>query len=141
MAEKNYQQMSEDIINLVGGKDNILKASHCFTRLRLDLKDTSKADLDGLKKVKGTTGTVVNNGQIQVIIGQNDIDEMYKVFLQASGVKAESEVNENLDAEQKGSLMNRFLNDLAQIFISVFPALAAGGLLKALLIAANCAIK
>ncbi len=55
MAEKNYQQMSEDIINLVGGKDNILKASHCFTRLRLDLKDTSKADLDGLKKVKGTT--------------------------------------------------------------------------------------
>ena len=139
MAEKNYQQMSEDIINLVGGKDNILKASHCFTRLRLDLKDTSKADLDGLKKEKGTTGTVVNNGQIQVIIGQNDIDEMYKVFLQASGVKAESEVNENLDAEQKGSLMNRFLNDLAQIFIPVFPALAAGGLLKALLIAANFA--
>lgn len=139
MAEKNYQQMSEDIINLVGGKNNISKVSHCFTRLRLDLKETEKADLDGLKKVKGTSGAVNNNGQIQVIIGQNDIDDMYNAFLNVSGMKAEVVIDENLDGSKKGSWANRFLNNLAQIFIPVFPALAAGGLLKALLIAANFA--
>ena len=135
MAKMNYQQMSEDIIRLVGGKENIRKASHCFTRLRLDLEDTSKADLEAIKKVDGTKGAVVNNGQVQIIIGQNDIEEMYDVFCEKSGRQAVAPVDENLEKSNE-SKFNRFLNGLAQIFIPVFPALAAGGLLKALLIAA-----
>ncbi|MBQ9327158.1 MAG: PTS transporter subunit EIIC [Solobacterium sp.] len=135
MAKMNYQQMSEDIIRLVGGAENIRKASHCFTRLRLDLLDGSKADIEAIKKVPGTKGVVVNNGQVQIIIGQNDIEEMYEVFCAASGKETSAAVDENLDSSNE-SKVNRFLNGLAQIFIPVFPALAAGGLLKALLIAA-----
>ena len=50
MAKMNYEEMSEDIIRLVGGSENIHKASHCFTRLRLDLADLSKADTEAIKK-------------------------------------------------------------------------------------------
>ena len=52
MAKMNYEEMSEDIIRLVGGSENIHKASHCFTRLRLDLADLSKADTEATYTTK-----------------------------------------------------------------------------------------
>lgn len=134
MAKKTYEQMSDEIINLVGGKDNLKAASHCFTRLRIDLKDPSKADLEGLKKVS-SMGAVINNGQVQVIFG-NEVEDMYNVFLKKTGLSSQPVIEENPDGKKENKF-NKFLNNLAQIFIPVFPAIAASGLLKALLIAAN----
>lgn len=133
MKQPNYTTMSQQILNLIGGTDNIQKVSHCFTRLRLDLANNDKADIEKIKKVEGVKGVVVNNGQLQIIIGQNDIEPMYDSFLKVSGKNGGEAVQENLDGKKENKF-NKFLNNLAQIFIPVFPALAAGGLLKALLI-------
>ena len=133
MAKTNYTEMANAIIEAVGGKDNIAKVSHCFTRLRIDPVDGSKADLDKLKTVSGTKGCVVNNGQIQVIIG-TEVEEFYPEFLKVSGKKAEETVKENLDGREENKL-NKVINTIAQLFIPTFPALAAGGLLKGLLVA------
>lgn len=126
----NYEQMSADILSLVGGNDNLQKISHCFTRLRLDPVDLDKCNLEGLKKVKGVKGCVVNNGQVQVIIGK-EVEDLFDVFLKAAG-KAEAAGDEG---KKEGTLANRLINGIASLFIPVFPALAAGGLLKGILLA------
>lgn len=133
MANKNYTELANAIIEAAGGKDNIVKVSHCFTRLRIDPADLSKCDVEKLRTLKGSKGCVVNNGQVQVIIG-TEVEEFYPEFLKVSGKNAEEAVNENLDAKEE-STVNRILNTIAQIFIPTFPALAAGGLLKGLLVA------
>lgn len=133
MANEKYISMAEEIIKLCGGKENISKVSHCFTRLRIDPVDFSKCDTEALKTTKGSKGCVVNNGQIQVIIG-TEVEEFYPVFCEVSGKQAEAAINEDLDGK-KENVINRVINAIAQIFIPTFPALAAGGLLKGLLVA------
>ncbi len=133
MANTDFRTMSEQIVEIAGGKENLNKVSHCFTRLRLDLADLSKCDTNKLKSVGGVKGVVVNNGQVQVIIG-TEVEDLYPVFLEVSGKDASETVNENLD-EKKESAVNKVINTIAQLFIPTFPALAAGGLLKGLLVA------
>lgn len=133
-VEKDFRKMTEEILAQVGGTENIRKVSHCFTRLRLDVREQEKCNLEGLKSVGGVKGCVVNNGQIQVIIGR-DVDDLYEVFIKTAvpGEEAEGEKGK----EEKESIANRILNGIARIFIPVFPAIAAGGLIKALLLALN----
>ena len=69
MAEKDYGALAEQIVQLVGGKDNITQVLHCATRLRFNLRDKSLADQDALKQVKGVLGVVDANAQLQVVIG------------------------------------------------------------------------
>lgn len=136
MAKTDYAAMSNVIIEAVGGSENIQKVSHCFTRLRLDLTDLEKADQDAVKEVAGVKGVVVNNGQLQVIIG-SEVEDLYEPFLKASGKAATPAVQENLDGQQP--LANRVINAIAQMFIPVFPALAASGLLKGIMLACKFA--
>lgn len=126
----NYEQMSKDILKLVNGGENLQKISHCFTRLRLDPVDLEKCDIEGLKKISGVKGCVVNNGQVQVIIGK-EVEDLFGVFLKEAG-KENAPVN---DGEKNGNLVNRIINGIASLFTPVFPALAAGGLLKGILLA------
>ena len=134
-AKLDYEKLSDDILGLVGGAKNLKKVSHCFTRLRLDPVDTSKIDEAAIKKLDGVKGLVVNNGQYQIILG-NAVEDLFPVFLKKSGLSDGGKVEEKLDDDApKGSLVNRILNGIAQIFIPVFPAIAAGGLLKGILVA------
>lgn len=127
----DFNKVSEEILGLVGGKENLSKVSHCFTRLRLDLVDPAKADVEGLKKVAGAKGCVVNNGQVQVIFG-DEVEDCFNAFAKLTGM---GEVSSNAAPAEKENLLNKVLNGIAKIFIPVFPAIAAGGLLKGILIA------
>lgn len=133
MANTKYDALANGILEAAGGKENIAKVSHCFTRLRIDPVDLNKVDVDKLKTVKGSKGCVVNNGQVQVIIG-TEVEEFYPEFLKVSGKEAQDVVKENLDGKEENKV-NKIINTIAQIFIPTFPALAAGGLLKGLLVA------
>ena len=133
MANTKYEQLANEILAAAGGKENINKVSHCFTRLRIDPVDLNKVDTDKMKTIKGFKGCVVNNGQVQVIIG-TEVEEFYPEFLKVSGQSAQAAVNENLDGKKENKV-NQIINTIAQIFIPTFPALAAGGLLKGLLVA------
>ena len=133
MKKNQYEAMSDQILKLAGGPENIRKTSHCFTRLRLDVSDLGKCDTEGMKQIEGVKGCVVNSGQVQVIIGK-DVEDLFPVFTSKLGT---SQKKEQESGEKKETLANKILNGIAGIFIPVFPALAASGLLKGILLALN----
>lgn len=74
------QQLSKDILKLVGGEENIDQVTHCMTRLRFNLNDNKKADKATLKNTPGVMGVMENGGQFQVIIG-NDVPVVYNALV------------------------------------------------------------
>ena len=62
----DYTNLCNKILENIGGKENISNAVHCMTRLRLSLKDKSKANIDALKEIKGVLGAQFNGDQLQV---------------------------------------------------------------------------
>lgn len=99
--EKQYQQTAEDILHLVGGKDNIISAAHCATRLRLVLKDENKANTDEIVKLDLVKGQFSTGGQYQIIIGSGTVDEVYKYFIQQSGLSESSKSEVKAAADKK----------------------------------------
>ena len=101
MAVDN-KKIAEDVLAAVGGASNVTNATHCMTRLRLNLKDQSIPNDDEVKKIKGVLGAQWSGGQYQVIIGQN-VPKVYDAALKL-GVKGEGAIAENLDASAKEPL-------------------------------------
>ena len=66
---KTNKELAADILEKLGGADNVTHATHCITRLRVNLADDSKGDLDALKQMDGAMGAQIKDGQWQVIIG------------------------------------------------------------------------
>lgn len=124
----NYQELSNKIIELVGGKDNIASLAHCATRLRFNLKDESKADTEKLKATSGIMGVVQSGGQYQIIIG-SDVAKVYGPIMEACG---DNLSNDGEKKEKKG-LVSAFLDMISSIFAPVLPAITAAGMLKAVL--------
>ena len=65
----NYKKSAEEILEAIGGEDNLDAMAHCATRLRLVLNDESKVDEDTLSKMDVVKGTFSTGGQYQIIIG------------------------------------------------------------------------
>lgn len=99
MASK-YEKLVSELLPLVGGKENIAQAGHCMTRLRLNLKDYGKADINAIKKVSGVVGCVESGGQIQIIIGTT-VADVYEEFCSQTGAAKQEAIQENLDAPQE----------------------------------------
>ena len=137
MAEKDYAKMSQDIIAEVGGKENVSFATHCLTRLRLTVKDTGKVDLDRIKSIQNVLGAQFSGGQLQVIIGK-DVDQLYDVFCNDTGLAKQALIDENLDAEtnkQPFSLKNALGMTLASFqasVVGILPIISVCGLIKAI---------
>lgn len=129
----NYNQIANDVIDMIGGKENIEFAAHCMTRLRLTLKEESKVDEEGIKKIKGVLGLNKVGKQYQIIIGQT-VDKVYKELCAEAGIGAETPVAENLDApKEKLTVKKVFGNILDYISASVFsvtPILMVAGLFR-----------
>lgn len=123
----SVQELAQAILNLVGGSQNVSNLEHCSTRLRFNLVDDSKADLEALKKLSGVLG-VVQNIQTQIIIG-NSVVEVYNELehLLSDGPKA------NADDKKAQSLGTRILDFVVSIFQPLIPAIAGGGILKSFL--------
>lgn len=81
------RKLGEDVVGLVGGKENILSISHCMTRLRFKLRDDAKADTKAIESHKGVIQVINANGQYQVVVGINVIEDVYDAAVAASGVE------------------------------------------------------
>ena len=84
--ELNYRKCAEEIFATLGGKDNIISAAHCATRLRLVIADNSKVDVKTLENVQGVQGVFNSSGQLQIIIGTGTVNKVYDEFIAISGV-------------------------------------------------------
>ena len=76
----NYQDTARQIIDRIGGKENVLSLFHCITRLRFLLKDNDKADRAALEALDGVMGVNISGDQFQLIIG-NDVEPLCKALL------------------------------------------------------------
>ncbi len=84
---KDYRKTAEEVLQYIGGKDNIEQAAHCVTRLRIALKDESKIDNDKLQSVSLVKGAFHNAGIFQIVIGPGDVDRVYAELITLAGMK------------------------------------------------------
>ena len=70
-VEEKYAKAAREILECMGGKDNIASAAHCATRLRLVLKDESLINKDALEEIDLVKGNFNNGGQFQIILGRS----------------------------------------------------------------------
>lgn len=133
-AEK-FQKIASDILNAVGGKDNISLVTHCMTRLRLNLKDESIPNQEEIKKISGVIGVVNTGGQLQIIIGQT-VPKVYSAFCKEAGMKEQSAVDEKLDEKTEKLTPKRIgsniLNYLSGSMTPMIPAMITAAMFKTL---------
>lgn len=124
-----YEALAKDIIQHVGGKENISNLRHCMTRLRFNLKDNSKADIAYLKERDGVMTVVESGGQVQVVIG-NHVADVYQDVLAVSGLNSESAIEIDEGDVTKGNPFDRFVDVLSGIFQPMLGPMAAAGIVK-----------
>lgn len=125
----NYNQLAADILKHVGGQENVINVTNCMTRLRFQLKDTKKANVDAIKGLKGVQGAVTKNGQFQIIIG-TDVGNVCEEIKKLGNFE---ENNSSQEQGEKTGIINTFFGTLTAIFTPIIPALAGSGMIKALL--------
>lgn len=125
-----YKALAQDILNRVGGKENIVSLVHCATRLRFKLKDNGKADAEGLKANPGVIMVVESGGQFQVVIG-NHVHDVWLAVRQEAGLSDDSEPT--AESVEKGSLLGQIIDVVSGIFTPFIGVLAASGILKGML--------
>ncbi|MFT8361582.1 MAG: sucrose-specific PTS transporter subunit IIBC [Sporolactobacillus sp.] len=129
----NHNQVASDVLEAIGGKNNLQAAAHCATRLRLVVKDETKINQVALDEHQDVKGTFKTNGQFQIIIGPGDVDKVYDYLIKLSGLPDMTKEDLSSGAGgKKGNLFMQFIKVLSDIFVPIIPALVAGGLLMAL---------
>lgn len=123
-----YEQASKELLELIGGSENINVVTHCATRMRFVLNDTSKADKKKIEDLDIVKGTFTNAGQFQIIIG-NEVAKFYKEFTKIAGVDDTSKDDAKVAAKQNLNPLQRLISNLAEIFTPLIPALVVGGLI------------
>ena len=123
--EQSYQNAAKEILRLIGGKENVISAAHCATRLRLVLKNEKLADVDGILNTELVKGQFATGGQFQIIIGSGTVDEVYKYFIQYAELQESSKKEVKQAADQKMNPLQRLVKMLADVFVPIIPALVA----------------
>ena len=130
---RDYDKLAVDIIKAVGGKENIVKASRCATRLRLVLKEKTNEAKENVSNLTGVITVVESGGQFQVVIGTH----VGKVF---DKVASELNLDSNtIEDEPKASILNRIIATMSAVFAPFIYILAAAGILQGCLILINMA--
>jgi len=122
------KQVSE-IIEAIGGKENIAAATHCVTRLRFALVDEGKVDKEKLESIDLVKGSFSTSGQFQVVIGQGTVDKAYQELVKQTGIGEASKEDVKKASEQHLNPLQRAVKTLADIFIPILPAIVTAGLL------------
>jgi len=136
----DYRKCAEEIYSHLGGRDNIVQAAHCATRLRLVLADNSKIDKQALEDVEGVKGMFESNGQLQLIIGTGTVNKVYDEFLAVTGMTAATKDDVKAAAAAKNPAWKRALKSVGDVFVPILPAIVASGLLMGVVEALGKAI-
>lgn len=129
----DYKKTAAEILRTIGGKENIISAAHCATRLRLVIADNSKVDKPVLENADGVKGVFEAAGQLQIIIGTGTVNKVYDEFIQLAGVDAASKDDVKMAAANKAPWFKRAIKTIGDIFVPIIPAIVATGLLCGLL--------
>ena len=119
-----YTQDAQQLLRLIGEKENIAAVSHCVTRMRFVLNDPSKADVEAIEAMKVVKGSFTQAGQFQVIIG-NAVADFYNDFVKVAGVEGVSKDAVKQAAKKNQNVLQKVIAALAEIFAPLIPAIMA----------------
>lgn len=126
----DYNKLAKEIIEHVGGQNNVEQLQHCVTRLRFYLKDESKADTEYLKSLTGIVTVIQASGQYQVVIG-NEVSEVYEAILNVSNIDGEH-MSSGGHKKNERKLLDKFIDLISGIFQPFIVVLSATGMIKGL---------
>jgi len=129
----NYKELANTIIDNVGGKHNVSSMTHCATRLRFNLRDTSKAQTAVLENTDGVISINQKAGQYQVVIGP----QVGKVYNEANQLIDDKQATHSIEEEDETSLFDKVFSTISAVFSPLLPALAGSGILRALILLAT----
>ncbi|GAB2021622.1 PTS system trehalose-specific EIIBC component [Pseudolactococcus yaeyamensis] len=123
-----FEKQAQELLDAIGGKENISAVTHCATRMRFVLNDDAKADKKRIENISTTKGMFTNAGQFQVIIG-NDVATFYNDFSAVSGIEGVSKEAAKSAAKSNQNVVQRLVGTLSEIFTPLLPAIIVGGLI------------
>lgn len=137
----NWEEISRELLNLLGGKENVKSNMACMTRLRVGVKDITKVDVEGIKNIEGVMG-VVESDTIQIVFGPGKVNKVLTAFSALTGLQG-TVSDENVEdvakenkAAQKAKYdkpVQNFLKRIANIFVPLLPGIIAAGLINGLI--------
>lgn len=127
--KKDYAEIADTLIAVLGGKENITRLFHCMTRLRFYVKDRTKIHEKEILKVSGISGVNWHEDQFQVIAG-NEVNEMYKA-LENKGVPTDDAPA--TESQSSKSVVSKIIDSITGCMTPMIPALTAAGMIKVVL--------
>ncbi|MEA1012718.1 sucrose-specific PTS transporter subunit IIBC [Bacillus cereus] len=129
----NMKQIATQVLQNIGGKENIIRATHCATRLRLILKDETRINAAEIENIDGVKGAFATSDQYQIIFGTGVVNKVYDEFSKLIGMtELDSPVSNDIPKKKMNPLA-RLAKTLSNIFVPIIPAIVASGLLMGLL--------
>ena len=129
----DHRKCASEILDAIGGRENLASAAHCATRLRLVIADNGKVKKSTLEELDGVKGVFEAAGQLQIIIGTGTVNKVYDEFIALAGIEAASKEDVKKAAAAKSPFYKRAVKTLGDIFVPIIPAIVATGLLNGLL--------
>lgn len=133
----DYQKTAREVLEKIGGRDNIISAAHCATRLRLVIKDNDVCDSKAVENIDGVKGVFFAQGQLQIIFGTGIVNKVYDAFIQEAGITESSKEDVKQAANARQNVFKRAIKTLGDIFVPIIPAIVASGFLMGIMEALN----
>lgn len=125
----DYAKIAQEVIENVGGKENIISVTHCATRLRFQLRNNDLRNEEVISDIEGVKGVFLSQTQFQIIFGSGLVSLVCDQVQKQLGFDTNTTVEET---KEEGNALQRFVKMLSDIFVPIIPAIFAGGLLMGL---------
>lgn len=133
----DYQKVAKEIFEKIGGRENLVSAAHCATRLRLVIADNDKCDSKAVEDIDGVKGVFFAAGQLQIILGTGVVNKVYDAFIRIAGISESTKEEVKQAANAKQNWFKRAIKILGDIFVPIIPAIVASGFLMGIMEALN----
>ncbi|RBN38459.1 PTS beta-glucoside transporter subunit EIIBCA, partial [Priestia megaterium] len=122
----SHKETAKQVVDKIGGAQNVNQAWHCVTRLRFNLHDKNKVQVEEIKQIKGVMGAQFSGDQFQVIIG----NRVAEVFEEVEPLLGSGRATEDKSSQKQG-VVSLLMDSISGIFTPILPALIGAGMLKA----------
>ena len=120
-------EIAKQVIDAIGGVENVSSVAHCATRLRVMVKDESKINKDVVENIEKVQGAFFNSGQYQIIFGTGTVNKIYDEVV-ALGLPTSSKDEMKAEAAKQGNWFQRAIRTFGDVFVPILPAIVATGL-------------
>ncbi|HFX5027602.1 TPA: sucrose-specific PTS transporter subunit IIBC [Streptococcus pyogenes] len=121
------RQIAAEVIEALGGRENVRSVAHCATRLRVMVYDEGKIDKEKAEAIDKVKGAFFNSGQYQMIFGTGTVNNIYDEVV-ALGLPTSLTSEQKAEAGKQGNIFQRAIRTFGDVFVPIIPAIVATGL-------------